>query len=130
MMVAMSLYCSHNVSQKELSEGGVFFQLALRWKIEGLHLVEFVLSQLWEMATIVDLSPAVSVFGWVTLFPGRHGGEADTIVDYLVPVEIWPLLLSAWGPLFTILILLSDCHRAIPMKWLRPVLPDETAAVR
>jgi hypothetical protein len=40
------------------------------------------------MPTIADLSLAVSVFGWVTLFPGRHGGEANTIVDYPVPVEI------------------------------------------
>jgi hypothetical protein len=30
MMVAMSLYCSHNVSLKELSEGGAFLQVALR----------------------------------------------------------------------------------------------------
>ena len=68
--------------------------------------------------------------GLVTLFPGRHGGEADTTVDYPVPVEIWPLLLSAWGPLFTILILLSDCHRAIPMKGPRAGLQDDTIAVR
>ena len=61
--------------------------------LECLYLVEFVLSQLWEMPTIADLSLAVSVLGWVTLFPGRHGGEANTIVDYPVPVEIRSLLL-------------------------------------
>src|SRR5262245_22508366 len=64
------------------SQGGFFFQIFSRFRIESLHLVKFFRCQLWEMANEVDQLPTVLVLRWITLSPGRHGGEADTIVDH------------------------------------------------
>ncbi len=63
------------------SEGGHFFQVFLRRGIERLHLVEFFRRQCWEMTNKVDQLPTVLVLRRVTLSPGRHRGEPNTVVD-------------------------------------------------
>jgi hypothetical protein len=54
----------------------------LRLGVKRLHLVEFLRRPLWKMANEVDQLPTVLVLCWVTLSSGRHGGEADTVVDH------------------------------------------------
>lgn len=73
-------YC-RTVSLSGLVEGGFFLQVFPCLGIEHLHLVEFVRRQLWEMANEMDQLPTVRVLRWVTLSPGWHRGEADTVVN-------------------------------------------------
>jgi len=80
-MTTLGPCCRRTVSLQELAEGGFFFQAFLRFRIERLHVVEFVRRQLWEMANEMGQFPTVLVLCWVTLSSGRHGGEADIVVD-------------------------------------------------
>jgi hypothetical protein len=82
MMTAIDPCRRGIVSLQEFLEDGFFFQVFLRLGIERLHLIQFVWCQLWEVANEVDQFPTVLILCWVTLSPGRLGGEADTVVNH------------------------------------------------
>ncbi len=81
MMAVIGPCCRRIVSLQELVEGGFFCQVFHRLGIEGLHLLEFFRHQSREMANEVDQLPTVLILRWITLSPGRHGSEANTITD-------------------------------------------------
>src|SRR5262247_3514879 len=81
-MVAFRRLCRGGIVPLEkLVECRFFLDFLWRFRIECLHLIQLFLRDLWQMTDKMNQDPTVLILFRRTVTPGRHGREADPIMN-------------------------------------------------